>query len=178
MRRLVLATVCPAFLAACQPATSELTEDEVAAIAETVTDLQARVWDAVERVDVDDFMALWHDARETTAVVDGLALPSNSTYEMFLNASGIFNNPASPETALLLFWPSTRSHEVTIGDSRITVLAPNVVHVMERGRFVWTDTSGTVWPEQGFTQSTVWVLRDGDWKMLFGHYSVPTPESD
>jgi hypothetical protein len=97
---------------------------------------------------------------------------------MFLNASGIFDHPASPETALLLFWPSTRSHEITIGDSRITVLAPNVVHVMEQGRFVWTDTSGKAWPEQGFTQSTVWARRDGDWKMLFGHYSVPTPESD
>ena len=177
MRRSAPTALAMAFITACQPTTNELSEDEMAVIAETVSGLQAQVWDAVERVNVADFMAFWHDVRETTTVIDGLALPSYSTYEMFLNASGIFNYPASPETALLVFWPSTRSHEVTIGDSRTTVLAPNVVHVMQQGRFTWTDTTGTVWPEQGFTQSTVWVLRDGAWKILFNHYSVPTPQS-
>jgi hypothetical protein len=178
MRRAVPTALALVIITACQPPVTELTENQIAAIADTVNGLQSEAWDAVQRVDVEDFMALWHDARETTAIVDGMALPSNSTYEMFLNASGIFNRPARPETALLLSWPSTRSHQVSIGDSRTTVLAPNVVHVMDRGRFTWTDTTGTVWPERGFTQSTVWVRRDGNWKMLFGHYSVPTPESD
>ncbi len=175
MRRPAPAALALAFTIACQPTMRDLTEDEVAAIADTVSNLQARVWDAVERVNVEDFMAFWHDVRETTTVIDGLAVSSYSTYQMFLNASGIFNYPARAETALLVSWPSTQSHGVTIADSRTTVLAPNVVHVLEQGRFVWTDTAGTVWPEQGFTQSTVWVRRDGTWKILFGHYSVPAP---
>jgi hypothetical protein len=146
MRSATPAVIGFVIAAACQPATPELTEERIAAIADTVNTLQAQAWDAVERLDVENFMALWHDARETTAVVDGLPVQSYSTYEMLLNAAGIFDYPAKPETALLVFWPSTQSHEVTIGDSRTTVLAPNVVHVMELGRFVWTDTTGTVWP--------------------------------
>ena len=176
MRSAALAFLGSVIVIACQPTTPEFTEEEIAAIADSVDTLQAQAWDAVERLDVEDFMALWHDATETTAVVDGLALPSNSTYEMFLNAAGIFDRPAGPETALLLFWPSSRGHEVTIGDSRTSVLAPNVVHVVQQGRFVWTDTRGTVWPERSFVQSTVWVNRDDHWKMLFGHYSVPSPQ--
>ncbi len=164
---------CLVLVASCQPSTSVLTEDQKTEIADTVNRLHAQAWDAVERADVEDFLALWHDARETTTIIDGAAVTSWSTYEMFLRGSGIFDRPTTPETALRVFWQSVRSHEVTIGDSRTTVLAPDVVHVLEQGRFVWTDTTGTVWPAQRFAQSTVWVQRDSDWKMLFSHYSAP-----
>jgi hypothetical protein len=175
MRRSIAAALVLTVMAACQPG-GALTDEQIAAIAETIDSLQIRAWDAVERVDVEDYLALWHDARETTTVIDGSALTSVSTYEMFLNASGIFNSPATPETALLVFWPSVRNHQVTIGDSRTTVLSPNVAHVAQTGRFVWTDTAGTVWPPRSFVQSTVWVNRDDGWKILFNHYSVPAPE--
>ncbi len=174
MRRSIAAVLALGVMAACQ-SSNELTEEQIAAITDSIDGLQALVWEAVERVDVNAYLALWHDAQETTAVIDGMNLASVSTYEMFLNASGIFNRPATPETALLLFWPSARNHEVTIGDSRTTVLSPNVAHVVQSGRFVWTDTAGTVWPPRSFVQSTVWVNRGDAWKILFNHYSVPAP---
>lgn len=175
MRRSTATALVLVVMAACRPR-GEPSEQQIAAITDTIDSLQARAWEAVERVDVDAYLALWHDAQETTTVIDGMNLPSVSTYEMFLKASGIFNRPATPETALLLFWPSVRSHEVTIGDSRTTVLSPNVAHVVQSGRFVWTDTAGTVRPPRSFVQSTVWVNRGDAWKILFNHYSVPAPE--
>ena len=175
MQRSIAAAIAMAVMAACQ-SSSDLTEEQIAAITDSIDGLQALAWEAVERVDVDAYLALWHDERETTTVIDGSALTSVSTYEMFLNASGIFNYPATPETALLVFWPSVRTNDVTIGDSRTTVLSPDVAHVVQTGRFVWTDTAGKVWPPRSFVQSTVWVNRHDVWRILFNPYSVPAPD--
>ena len=53
MRRLAVAALSLAFLAACQPATIELTEEQRAEIAAEVEALHAASWDAWRAADLD-----------------------------------------------------------------------------------------------------------------------------
>ena len=53
MRRLVLAAVASAFLAACQPTTTELADAEREAIRDTITQLADAAFEAFRALDID-----------------------------------------------------------------------------------------------------------------------------
>ncbi|NIN49579.1 MAG: hypothetical protein GTN62_05645 [Gemmatimonadales bacterium] len=57
------------------------------------------------------------------------------------------------------------------------VLAPDVVCVTQLGTVSVTDTAGVTGPEIAFAYTAIWVRRNGEWKVLLGHESIPAPEA-
>jgi uncharacterized protein (TIGR02246 family) len=55
----------------------------------------------------------------------------------------------------------------------VTVLAPGTALLVSEGETVVTTDQGVV--TQPFAQSAIWVLRDGQWKILHAHHSTPKP---
>jgi len=160
MRRLTLTVLSLAFLAACQPATTELTEEQKAAIADTVAKLVDDEWiAATDPVDFDKLMSFMHDSDEATMAFNGGTLHSYATLE------SVFGE----HFATISREPST------ITDSKTVVLAPDVVYVVRAGTFVSIDTAGDSGPLTPFTQTLVWVRRNGAWKVLYGHVSHGAP---
>jgi hypothetical protein len=53
----------------------------------------------------------------------------------------------------------------------VTVLSPETALLVSDGESVVTTDSGSF--TQPFVQTTVWVLRDGAWKILHAHQSTP-----
>jgi ketosteroid isomerase-like protein len=162
MRRLALAALSLAFLAtACQPAITELTEEQKAEIAAEVSAINAVYWDAWRAADFDRGMSYFHNSPETVwGYAGNLDMGWDAIYAAY---SPLFGAIAS--------------QAVTITESRTTVVARDVVCINEVGSTVPTDTAGVAGPEMNFALLTVWVRRGGEWKVLFGHESTPVPES-
>jgi len=161
MRRMILPLMLLVFTA-CQPATMELTEEQKAAIADTVNALQAESWDAWRAADLDRALSYMHDSPDFWFALQGQALRGYAESESFWREG---------------FGTASRL-DITISDSRTMVLAANVVAVLEHGAFSVTDDAGVTSPEQPFVMSATWVRRDGDWKVLYGHESWPVPEAE
>jgi ketosteroid isomerase-like protein len=160
MHRLALAAVSLTLLAACQTATIELTEEQKLAIADTVAALVDGEWiAATDPVDFDRLMSFMHNSNEATMAFNGGTLHSYATLE------SVFGE----HFATISREPST------ITDSKTVVLAPDVVYVVRAGTFVSIDTAGNSGPLTPFTQTLVWIRRDGAWKVLYGHVSHGAP---
>jgi len=162
MRRLALAVLSLAFLAtACQPVATEMTEEQKAAIADTVNAAHADSWDAWREVDLDRALSYQHDSPDLWFTLQGQVLRGYAEADSFWREG---------------FGTASRI-DITISDSRTMVLAADVVAVLEQGVFSVTDAAGVTSPEQAFAFSATWVRRDGEWKVLYGHESWPQPES-
>ncbi len=162
MRRLTLAALSLAFMAtACQPATTELTEEQKAEIAAEVNAINAEFWDVWRAADFDRAMSYYHNSPDLAfameAVVDYGYAEIDAKYR--------------PGFA------SVASQTLTVTHSRTTVLAPDVVCIMETARMSQTDTAGVTGPETDVALTNIWMLRDGEWKIHISHESLPTPES-
>jgi hypothetical protein len=159
MRRLSLAVLSLGFLAACQPAPVELTEEQKAEIVAEVNAIRADFWDAWREWDVDRGMSYYHNSPDFVWADDG---------ELMIGWTRV--NEA------IQSW-SVESQAITFNESIATVIAPGAVQLVEQGTYSVTDTTGTVRPEVTFAASTLWVLRDGEWKVDFVHVSRLRPET-
>jgi len=161
MRRMILPLLL-LVVAACQPANTELTADQKAAIADTVIALDAAYWDAWRAVDVDQGLSYFHDAPDVWWGEEGHALHGYAELEAY------FRRSASGFSRM----------DITISDARTVVLAADAVGVLEQGVYTATDSAGTTTPELSFLASATWVRRNGEWKILYGHESYPVPQAD
>lgn len=160
MCRLTLPVLSLAILAACQPATTELTEEQKAEIAAEVNAIHAEFWDAWRAADYDRGVS-YLDSANLVFAYEGTVFGFATFDEMWRPA---FANIAS--------------QTISIGDSRTTVLAPDVVCIMDAATYTTTDTLGVTSPQESFAFTGVWVRRDGEWKLLLVHESVPTSEGE
>jgi ketosteroid isomerase-like protein len=161
MRRFALAALSLAFLAtACQPATTELTEEQKAEIATEVNAIQAEAWDAWRAADYDRGMSYF-----------------DSENLLFAYEGAMFGYAAADELWRPQF-ASIASQTITVEDSRTIVLAPNVVCIMQTGTYTVTDTAGVTTPEDSFAYTGIWMRHDGEWKVHMSHESMPTPEAE
>ena len=162
MRRLALAVLSLAFLAnACQPATTELTEEQKAAIADTVNAANAANWDAWREVDLDRALSYFHDSPDFWFALEGQVLRGYAETDSFWREG----------------FGTARRIDITISDSRTMVLTADIVTMVEQGVFSVTDSAGVTGPETAFAISATWARRDGEWKVLFGHESWAMPDS-
>jgi len=161
MRRIVLAAFALTVLAACQSATTELTEQQKAEIAAEVELLHGQFWDAWRAADIDRGWTFYPDIPEVSYATDG---------ELFVGLSAIEDNDRSN-------FAHIASQTITITESHTTVVARNVVCINELAKWTVTDTSGATTPERVFAGTYVWVLRDGEWKVQFSHESIPASDS-
>ncbi|MDH3292258.1 MAG: hypothetical protein OEO20_15165 [Gemmatimonadota bacterium] len=146
MRRIVFAAFALTVAAACQPATTDLTEAQraeiVAAVSQVATD-NWRAWLAQE--DVDEVLSVSSDWA-------GTPWSGTSSLDQMRSDMG-------------LHWDRWDYDQDVEYDWDVWVLAPNVAAAKMTTDYVRTDVSGTV-QEWTVNWATVWVLEDGAWKML------------
>ncbi len=159
MRRLAPAVLSLAFLAACQPATIELSEERKAEISAQVNAVKADFWDAWRETDVEAGMSYYLNSPEFVFVNDGLPINGWTAVNQFAQSSEI------------------ASQTITLVESKATVLALDVVHVAEHGTYSTVAVSGETGPEVAFAFSGLWVNEGGDWKVHFAHLSRFMPET-
>ena len=162
MRRILLTAAAACLLAAgCQPATTELTDEQRAAFADTVNAANAEAWDAWREMDLDRALSYFHDSPDV-----GFAL-GGQVYHGYAEVGSFWRGELA----------SADHVEITISDLRTMVLTADVVCLVERGVFSVTDSAGVTSPETAFALTTTWVRRDAEWKVLLAHESWPPPES-
>lgn len=158
MRRFVFAAFALTVLAACQPATTELTDEQEAEIAAEVNAIRADFWDAW-KVNDGGGMSYYNNSPNLAFGVEGQLVHGWDTYNDAVEAS------------------TWTTQEIAINDSKTIVLAPNVVYVMDQGTYIESFESGETGPETAFAYTAIWLRQDGEWKVHFGHVSFPTPET-
>jgi heat shock protein HslJ len=158
MRRIVYAAFALTVLAACQPASTELTDYQKHEIAAEVELLHGQFWEAW-RVYDGRGMSYYRDSPEFTFALDG----------QLLNGFDAVNDAVQSS--------DVATQEITFNEVQITVLAPDVVCTMEQGTYTETDADGATGPETAFAFTAIWVRSDSEWKVHFAHASTPTPET-
>ncbi|NIM49961.1 MAG: DUF3225 domain-containing protein [Gemmatimonadales bacterium] len=158
MRRMILPLML-LVAAACQPATTELTEEQRAAIADTVRQLADTFFEDFRALDFDRAMAPW--ASELVWAENGV-----------LGA-----NRDSLDTVWRGMFASIQ--EVTSGDwgeVHVKVLGPDAAVFSATFDWAGVDTSGAQIGTAG-VWTTVWLRTDEGWKIVHGHESFPPGES-
>jgi hypothetical protein len=136
-----------------------LTEEQRNEIAAEVSAINVEMWDAWRAADYARGVS-YFDTEGLQFAYEGAVFDFATFDEMW--------RPA---------FASIASQTITMEDSRTTVLAPDVVCVMEAGTYTQTDTAGVTGPEGSFAFTGVWVRRGGEWKLHLIHESFPTPET-
>jgi len=161
MRRLIFAALALNFVAACQTGTTELTEEQKASIAAEVNAVHAEFWNAWREAEVDEVMAYYLDSPSFGFSHVGEMIRSFSEFEELVQSA----------------FAIVESQTITITDTHTTVLSPNVVCVMDRGVYAFTDTAGVTGPEAGFASTIIWILHNAEWKVQHAHTSEDAAEA-
>jgi hypothetical protein len=159
MCRFVLAAFALTVLAGCQPATTELTEEQRAAIAAELNAIHTDMWDAWRAADYDQGVSYFK--------TEGL---------QFAYEGAVYDYSGFEELWRPLF-ENIASQVITIAESQTTVLSQDAVCIVDAGTYTVTDVDGVTTPEESFAFTGIWVNHEGEWKLSLMHESVPTPES-
>jgi len=146
-----------ALLAACSASVEvTLTDDEKAAVAAEVDSVCDQIWYPIwEALDFDRGMAMYLDDPETAWVWE----------------SSVIYTRAGIDEAFRPGIEGPQRQEFNFPESRTIVLAPDVVYTIRAGSYFVIDEAGEAGPEVPFAETTVWVKRDGEWKVQLGHGS-------
>ncbi len=120
---------------------------------------QAELWDAWREVDVDRGFAYYHDSPDFVFAVEGQLIRGFAALYEIAEAAHA----------------GQASQVITVVESHTTVLAADVVHVMQSATGATTDSAGVIGTETAFVFSAIWMRRDGEWKMLLARESFPAP---
>jgi len=165
MRRVILAAFTLTVLAACQPATTELTEEQKAAISDTIRQLSAEMFATMDPVDFDRTMSYMHPDPESYFVGD----PAQ-----WVNLLSIYANPSRMREVWDPIMATRRAQETVVSNEYVAVLAENLALNVIEGTYAITDTLGTTTEPDRFSATMVWVRRDAEWKVLHVHQSWRT----
>jgi ketosteroid isomerase-like protein len=161
MRRLALAVLSVALVAACQPATTDLTEEQKTTIAEELSQEFDVYGAAVRQLDPDAVLGFFQESDELAFAEFGEVVLSWSTLAEQVRES----------------WPQYASVEsFEWGDLHIQALAAHVAAVTTTFDFQASDTTGAPIAVNG-TFSTVWVQTDGEWKIVNVAATFPAAET-
>ena len=161
MRRFVFATFAVTVLAACQPTTTELTEEQKAAIGDSVTTVHNDMWQTWMAKDMDGTMSFFVNSPDI-----GYGSPSG----MYFGSEKI--------TAFLQpFLNGTPRVDFPADQRRVDVLSWDVVCVRESGTYSTIDTAGATSQGVEYAVTTIYVRHYGEWKILHMHDSWITRQS-
>jgi ketosteroid isomerase-like protein len=161
MRRFVLAAFALTALAACQPAVTELTEEQKAEIA----------------AEVDSVMSVWYSIWAGSLDFDRLATFVTDEPETgWVNDGQVLFTRAETDAAMRPFFASLQSQTATTTKSQTIVLAHDMAYTVRANVVTRVYTSGDEERDIQFAETILWVKRDGEWKILTGHGST-APES-
>jgi hypothetical protein len=128
------------------------------AIVQAVLAANAALTDASNRLDTDAFFAGIVDSDETRIIQDGK----------------LFKTRAEAMAVVRQGSQAIAKLERRLDDPHVTVLAPGVALLTAEGTTALTRQDGRSFTGP-FAVSLIFVLRDGQWKLFHGHYSLPNP---
>lgn len=149
MRGPALAVVSLAFLAtACQPATTELTEEQ-----------KAEIETAVRQVDL-DFQTTWQAREDIDAYM---------SYVFDWSSISPFGDESvdNLRTRVLAFWGAQATVTFDRSEPRVLVLGPDAAGIEGTNVRVATDTAG-VTRERTSIFRRIWIRQNGEWKLFAG----------
>jgi len=149
------------FVAACQPAPRDLTEAQETAIADSVTAVHNDMWRLWLAEDLDSVMTYFLNSPEV-----GWGFPGGMEYG-YENLTDLFRSMLD----------GTASQDYTAAERRVDVLSRDAVCVRESGPYSVTTTAGETREFDNFAMTTIWVRRDGEWKIIHGHEFYTERES-
>jgi hypothetical protein len=161
MRRIVLVAFALTVLAACQPATTELTEEQKVEIAAEMNLVLDTFWDVWREADFDQGVQYWENSP------DNMFVTSNAR---ILHGYDEIDQTYRPGFA------SISSQVLNVEETHINVLKRDVVCTILRGTGASTDTTGVTGPAQPFAYTYLWVRTDAGWKISSTHVSVSALE--
>lgn len=129
-----------------------------AALAQAVIEANNTLTAAANRLDAEAFFALIVESDETRIIQDGR----------------LFMTRAEAIAAFRQGSQGVAKIERRFNDPHVTVLAPDVALLTAAGSTALTLQDGRSF-QSPFAVSLVFVLRDGRWILLHGHFSVPNP---
>jgi len=128
-------------------------------VVDAVLAANTRMTDAANRLDTDAFFACIVDSDETRIVQDGK----------------LFKTRAEAMAAVRAGSQGIASIERRFEDAHVSMLAQESALLTADGTTGVTLNDGRNFSVR-FAVSLVFVLRDGEWKLFHGHYSVPNPQ--
>jgi hypothetical protein len=152
MHRLTFVALALPFMAACQPATTELTEEQWTVIADEFRQHRMDMYAAAERLDADGVMRSF--AADAVLIGQGVRM----TYEDY---DAIVRN----------LFGSVQSQSIDVLDMWVDVLAADAVANTDVIAVAVTDSAGNV-VEQTYLHTEVWVKRDDRWVMIHGQQAL------
>lgn len=134
------------------PATNQVTA------VQAVLAANARLTDAANRLDTGAFFAGIVDSDESRIIQDGK----------------LFKTRAEAMAVVRQGSQGVAKLERRFEDPHVTLLAPDAALLTAEGTTAVTLQDGRTFNNR-FAVSLVFVLRDGQWKLFHGHYSLPNP---
>ena len=138
-------------------ATSSAATD--AAVVQAVLAANTRMIEAANQLDTDAFFAAIVDSDESRIIQDGK----------------LFKTRAEAVAAVRQGSQGVAKLDRRFEDPHVALLAPGVALLTADGSTSVTLEDGRSFSRQ-FAVSLVFVLRDGQWKLFHGHYSLPNPQ--
>ena len=153
MRRLIFVALASAVLTACQPATSELTEEQRAAIADSVVQVSAEMQSAFDSENPEYF----------NYFADWVTSSSVGSRSIEMTRSGTLQD----------YWPNF-DQTSEAGETRTLVLGPDIV-VLERAQVnTVTDSTGNT-TAYDVRLSELWVRENDTWRALLYRFESLGP---
>lgn len=134
-----------------------LTEEQIAAIQKAVIKKHSEIVKHAENLDVDKFYEFIIDSGEGTIIQDGIILGREEAMEVTKRGfEGI----------------EKLKYEFSL--KNVKVLSPEIAIFIGQGSTVVTNKTGQTF-DTDFAVTSVFVLKDGEWKIIHGHHSIPNP---
>jgi uncharacterized protein (TIGR02246 family) len=143
------------FLGVRQP-DGKMTAPESLAIEKAVSERHARTLRDAEKLDLERAIASMLDTDKGAFIRDGeLLLTRQEVYETFKVA-----------------YAGLEAQDIEVGRQNVIVLAPDIAVLVGEGKSTSTTKDGRVFSSP-WAETVIYVLRDGEWKVIHAHQSVP-----
>jgi hypothetical protein len=147
---------------ACQPATTELTEERKAAIAAEVRQAAAEMFEAAIALDTDRWLSYWPSELEQRY---------QGQPALFVNRLDIYPTAGRMRAVWEPSFAARSDHDFATENEYVAVLGEDAALWVYEGTYAVTDTLGNTAEPAPWTVSAVWVRGDAGWKILHWHQS-------
>ncbi len=140
-----------------KPAKHELNEEQTAAIQKAVLKSHQEMINAMENLDVDKFFESIIDSGKGTIVQDGNVMTRKESLDSVKKG-----------------FEGVTKLKYEFFHKTVKVLSPETAILIGKGRTTITIHTGEIF-NTNFAVSSVFVMKDGKWKIIHGHHSIPNP---
>lgn len=158
-KRLILTVIIGVFLLAGmkQAEKPKLTEEQIAAIKKAVLEKHAEIIKAAEKLDADKFYESILDAGKGTIIQNGRIMSRRESLDITKEG-----------------FEGLEKLKYEFNWQNINVLSPDIAILTAQGRTTATVDTGETFSVD-FAVTSVFVLKNGQWKIAHGHHSIPNP---